>query len=405
MEDRPVARFLTPVITAYIRELQDKGTVGEGPNMLLPDSEVLDREWSQDDRQSTATVVVVSAVQRGCDSPHTQLILTCMNITRVRNRARGTGNKRLFQNGRTLPDTDVVVFPGRVYKYETVTPGRGFVRAISDSCGRWSSIVESRSRLVSEGLATCTALDHAWTITSTTWEHLKSGWMGAPEELIREVKLDCDRQVVLENRGHRSSTWRTLRALQKVLGAEEIWGCTCVTAPPFFSQIGPPAGRSSDATATGKSMDTDKLVVIIWDGLNGEERESAMSWMTTSESWVLWKQHDSWSTTKNSKDVVEGQLQLLLRERGWSLTGKEGKTKAGSKKNRRRTNSGTNRASGGECREETQNEAWKGGSVGQKKWWHSGQVKLTASDASEGNGSMGADFIVLENPTATGSHG
>ena len=28
----------------------------------------------------------------------------------------------------------------------------------------------------------------------------------------------------------------------------------------------------------------------------------------------------------------------ILRERGWSLTGKEGKTKKGSKKNRRRTN-------------------------------------------------------------------
>jgi hypothetical protein len=28
---------------------------------------------------------------------------------------------------------------------------------------------------IGEGLATCTALDHAWTITSMMWEHLKSG--------------------------------------------------------------------------------------------------------------------------------------------------------------------------------------------------------------------------------------
>ena len=57
--------------------------------------------------------------------------------------------------------------------------------------------------------------------------------------------------------------------------------------------------RVGALTSTEKSMDTDKPVVIIWDGLNVEERESSISWMTTSKSWVLWKQHDSLSTTKN----------------------------------------------------------------------------------------------------------
>jgi len=69
-------------------------------------------------------------------------------------------------------------------------------------------------------------------------------------------------------------------------------------------------------------MNTDRPVVIIWDGLNGRR----------DKSWVLWKQHESLSTTKNSKDVVEEQLQSLLRERGWSLTGKEGRTMKGSRR-------------------------------------------------------------------------
>ncbi len=107
--------------------------------------------------------------------------------------------------------------------------------------------------------------------------------MGAPEELIRKIKMDYDRQMVLESKGYRSATWRTLRVLQKIYGAEEIWGCTCVTAPPFFSQIGSPVGKSADAKA-------DKPVVIIWDGLNVEERGEAMKWMTTSKSWV--RQHE-----------------------------------------------------------------------------------------------------------------
>ena len=133
--------------------------------------------------------------------------------------------------------------PDRIDKFETVTPGRGFVRVIADSV-RTMEQYGGVSIEIGEGLATCTAMDHAWTITSMMWEHLKSGWLGAPEELIRKVKMDCDRQVVLESGGYRSATWRTLRALQQVHGAEEIWGCTCVRAPPFFRQIGSPAGRS-----------------------------------------------------------------------------------------------------------------------------------------------------------------
>jgi hypothetical protein len=80
---------------------------------------------------------------------------------------QGYWDKRLFQDGRTgpdpLPDTDVVVYPGRVYKFETVTPGRGFVRVISDSM-RTVEQYGGVSIKIGEGLATCTALDHAWTI-------------------------------------------------------------------------------------------------------------------------------------------------------------------------------------------------------------------------------------------------
>ena len=266
-----------------------------------------------------------------------------------------------------LPDTDVVMHPGRVDKFETVLPGRGFVRVISDSI-RTVEQYGGVSIEIGEGLATCTTLDYAWTITSMMWEHLKSGWLGVPEELIRQVKMDCDRQVALENRGYRSATWRTLRALQKVQGAKEIWGCTCVTAPPFFSKTGPTAVRNSDTTATGQCGNTDEPVVIVWDGLTEEEREGAMRWMSTAKPWVLWKQRDSLSTIKKSENTVEGQLQSLLEERGWSLTGKGGKTKQGPKKNRRKTNTGTDGASESGYGEETRNEGWTGGSVRQKNW-------------------------------------
>jgi ribonuclease HI len=187
-------------------------------------------------------------------------------------------------------------------------------------------------------------MDHARTITSMMWEHLKSGWMGAPEELIRKVKMNCDRQVVLESGGYRSATWHTLRVLQQVHGAEEIWDCTCVTAPSFFRQIDSPSGRSYETA-------TDKTVLIMWDGLNMEERENGMRWMTRSKSWLLWRQHDSSSSTTTVENATEEKLQSLLGECGWSLTGKEGKA----------------------------NEDWTRGSVRYKNWWCSGQVKLAQS--------------------------
>jgi hypothetical protein len=49
--------------------------------------------------------------------------------------------------------------------------------------------------------------------------------------------------------------------------------------------------ESGGCSLTGRSYEvaTDKTVVIMWDGLNVEERECVMSWMTMSKSWVLWK--------------------------------------------------------------------------------------------------------------------
>jgi hypothetical protein len=145
------------------------------------------------------------------------------------------------------------MYPGRIDKFETVTPGRRFVRVIPDSVRTMEQYVtvEFRSRL---GLTTCTVLDHAWTITRMMWEHLKCS-LG-------------EWRVSIANMAHTS-----------VHGAEEIWGCTCVTTPHFFSQIDSPAGRSSETVADNLS----KSVVIMWGGLNVEERESSMSWMTTSK--------------------------------------------------------------------------------------------------------------------------
>ena len=173
--------------------------------MILPDLEKLDREWSQDDRQSTGNCRGRKYCLTGVSfTPHTaDLDMSEHNEGKKLRQGHGeqTSVSRWTDSPDPLPDTDVVVYPGRVDKFETVIPGRGFVRVISDSI-RTVEQYGGVSIEIGEGLATCTVLDYAWTITSMMWEHLKSGWLGAPEELIRQVKTDCD-QVVLENRGYR----------------------------------------------------------------------------------------------------------------------------------------------------------------------------------------------------------
>ncbi len=52
-----------------------------------------------------------------------------------------------------LPDTDVVIHPDRIDKFETVTPGRGFVGVIADSV-RTMEQYGGVSIEIGEGLAT-----------------------------------------------------------------------------------------------------------------------------------------------------------------------------------------------------------------------------------------------------------
>ncbi len=182
-----------------------KGTGGECAHMLLSDLEELDREWSQDDRQSTGNCRGHKRCLTGVSfTPHETDLNMSEQYEGKKSRQghwEQTSVSRWKDSPDPLPDTDVVMYPGRVDKFETVLPGRGFVRVILDSI-RTVEQYGGVSIEIGEGLTTCTTLGYVWTITNMMWEHRKSGWLGAPEELIRQVKIDCDRQVVLENRGY-----------------------------------------------------------------------------------------------------------------------------------------------------------------------------------------------------------
>ena len=168
VEDRPVARFLAPAITDYIRKAQDKSIGGEGSHGLLPELEALDREWSQVGRQSSNYRGRKRCLTGVSFTPHAADLNVAEHNESKKSRQGNweqTSVSRWKDSPDPLPDTDVVMYPDRIDKFEMVTPGRGFVRVIADSV-RTMDQYGGVSIEIGEGLATCTALDHAWTITS-----------------------------------------------------------------------------------------------------------------------------------------------------------------------------------------------------------------------------------------------
>ena len=104
VDHRPVARFLSPVITTYIRGFQDTGTSGETDNCrgrkycltgvsFTPHSDDLDMSEHNEGKKLRQGHWEQTSISRWKDSPD------------------------------PLPDPDVVVHPGRVDKFETVIPG------------------------------------------------------------------------------------------------------------------------------------------------------------------------------------------------------------------------------------------------------------------------------------------
>ncbi len=153
MEDRPVARFLAPETTDYIRKTQDKSIGGECSHGLLPELEVLDREWSQDGRQSSNDRGRKHCLTGVSFTPHESDLNVAEHNESKKSRQGNwelTSVSRWKDSPDPLPDTDVVMYPVRIDKFETVTPGRGFERVISDSLRTMDqyAMVESRSKLV-----------------------------------------------------------------------------------------------------------------------------------------------------------------------------------------------------------------------------------------------------------------
>ncbi len=126
VEDRPVARFLATAITDYIRKAQDKNIGGEGSHGLLPELETLDREWSQDGRQASNDHGRKRCLTGVSFTPYVADLNVAEHNESKKSRHGNweqTSVSRWKDSPDPLPDTDVVIHPDRIDKFESVTPG------------------------------------------------------------------------------------------------------------------------------------------------------------------------------------------------------------------------------------------------------------------------------------------
>ncbi len=129
---------------------------GEGSHGLLPELETLDREWSQDGWQTSNYRGRKLCLTGVSFTPYaTDLNVTEHNESKTSRQGNWeqTSVSRWKDSPDPLPDTDVVMHPDRIVKFETLTPGRGFVRVIADSV-RTMEQYGGVSIEIGEGLAT-----------------------------------------------------------------------------------------------------------------------------------------------------------------------------------------------------------------------------------------------------------
>ena len=93
------------------------------------------------------------------------------------------------------------------------------------------------------------------------------------------IRKEVEHQDRLEAAGYRSPSCRVLRALQS-LSATQLQGESAVAAPPFF----PNAGRGTVRFWGNEQGPT----VLLWDGLDEEERKECERTIQTLKNLVVW---------------------------------------------------------------------------------------------------------------------
>jgi ribonuclease HI len=209
---------------------------------------------------------------------------------------------------------------------------------------------ETSKIFTDQGLTTCTELDKSWTIMSSIYNHLRQGRDKSTSELKTFIRAEVELQERLETMGHRSPTWRLLRALQSLLSAVQLQGESAVTAPPFF-----PSAERGTTKFWGKEQGP---TVFLWESLD-EGREKCERAIRTHKDSVVWSR----------ARPVKGDCTL----RGFEQEGKAifcGKVKRKKKEHE-----------ASRTEDETENDApddeveGGGRACRQKGWWKRGDVE------------------------------
>ena len=94
------------------------------------------------------------------------------------------------------------------------------------------------------------------------------------------IREEVNYQEQIEADGYRSPSWRILRALKNVHGAEQLQGESAVAAPPFFRS----AGRG-ERVFWGRGQGP---TVFVWESLDASGRKRCEEVTQSTRNWVVW---------------------------------------------------------------------------------------------------------------------
>ena len=295
IEGKSTARILAPMISSYIRGLDETAFSVDDPERrnLLTEAWELDQIWGAwDEEEATGEQDEgrMDSMPESGDDIRGHLAAT---ILRHQRSWEPASRSQLANDPHVLPDEGVPVRLGQDFFLDERIPrsgnGSGYV-AVTETSIVWRES-ESAELFTYQGLTSCMEPGETWTITGSVWHHLRKCAQRSEQELRSFVHQEAHYQSQIEAEGYRSPSWRILRALKSVHGATRLQGETAVTAAPFFES----AGRG-DTTFWG---DSQGPTVFLWESLDANGRRECEQVMDTRQDWIVW------SRTRPSRNKLQ----------------------------------------------------------------------------------------------------
>ena len=358
IEGKVTARMLAPAISEYIRGLGDKDFMSPSQERqeIISEAWELDQIWGKWEQEDIGMEGPEEWRQAEFENGEGTGHQVAKVILRRQREWEPPSHTHIMTDPQTLPSGKVQPLVGRDFFLDESIPrnenGDGYV-VVTDLSIPWKESKDAEV-MTYQGLTSCMEPEQQWMIMGSTWNFLSKHARRTGKDMRAFIREEVNYQEQIEADGYRSPSWRVLRALKNVHGAEQLQGESAVTAPPFFRS----AGRG-EKVFWGRGQGP---TVFVWESLDASGRKRCEEVTQSTRNWVVWGR----TNPRRGRDEA----------RAYTTVGKalfEGKAKPADSENKDDQE--------GESSEEEGEDAQSGrkGTGGrasrQKGWWKRGAIE------------------------------